>query len=236
MEKMKCSQQYFFQNVSTSYGDFIKARGSKEELRQWIETRMGRRVLDIGNGGIRDFISPVTQQYVGLDFSLSMLKQGDEGIEKVCGNALCPPFKKGIFDTLFYRSMLHHLAEGGRGKTEVRVKRALTEGLRLLKKKGNVIIVEPCISQWLERLERILHFFITIFFRVIKQPEVFIFSAEHLKKVLEESVIGEIFVRKVGVSGSRWSWVSPVIGLPKLKVPLAILPVTQVILEVKAGC
>jgi ubiquinone/menaquinone biosynthesis C-methylase UbiE len=233
---MKRSQQSFFQDVSTSYGDFIKARGSKEELRPWIETRMGRRVLDIGNGGIRDFISPVTQQYVGLDFSLSMLKQGGEGIEKVCGDALCLPFKRETFDTLFYRSMLHHLTEGGSGETEARVKQVLTESLRLLKKGGNVIIVEPCISPWLERLEKIFHFFVRIFFRVIQQPEVFIFSAEHLKKVLEESVFGEIFVRKVGIAGSRWRWVSPVIGLPKLKVPLALLPVNQVVLEAKKGC
>jgi len=233
---MKRSQQDFFENISTSYGDFIKARGSKEELRQWIETRMGRRVLDIGNGGIRDFISPVTQQYVGLDFSLSMLKQGDEGIEKVCGDALCLPFKKGIFDTLFYRSMLHHLAEGGGGENEARVKQALIEGLRLLKKKGNVIIVEPCISVWLERLEKILYFFVRIFFRVIQQPEVFIFSLEHLKKILEDFTFGEIFVRKVRVAGSLWRWVSPVIGLPKLKVPLVLLPVNQLILEVKTGC
>jgi hypothetical protein len=67
---MKRPQQDFFQEASTSYSDFIKARGSKEELRPWIEMRMGRRVLDIGNGGIRDFFSPATEQYVGLDFSL----------------------------------------------------------------------------------------------------------------------------------------------------------------------
>jgi len=233
---MKRSQQDFFQEASTSYSDFIKTRGSKEELRPWIEMRMGRRVLDIGNGGIRDFFSPATEQYVGLDFSLSMLRQGGERIEKVCGDALFLPFKKGIFDTLFYRSMLHHLAGGRDGEVEAEVKRALTEGLRLLKEQGHVIIVEPCISPWLERLERILHFFLKIFFRMIQQPEAFIFSAERLQKVLEELVFGEIFVRKVRVSGSRWRWVSPVIGLPKLKVPLALLPVNQVILEAQKRC
>jgi len=233
---MKRSQQDFFQEASTNYSDFIKARGSKEELRPWIEMRMGRRVLDIGNGGIRDFFSPATEQYVGLDFSLSMLKQGDEKIEKVCGDALFLPFKKGMFDTLFYRSMLHHLAGGGSRKIEAEVKRALTEGLRILKGQGHVIIVEPCISTWLEGLERILHFVLRIFFRMIRQPEAFIFSSERLQKVLEELAFGEIFVKKVGVSGNRWRWVSPVIGLPNLKVPLALLPVNQVILEARKEC
>ena len=233
---MKRSQQGFFQEASAGYSDFIKARGSKEELRSWIEMRMGRRVLDIGNGGIRDFFSPATEQYVGLDFSFSMLRLGGEGIEKVCGDALFLPFKKGIFDTLFYRSMLHHLAGVGDGEVEAEVKRALTEGLRLLKEQGNVIVVEPCIPPWLERVERILHFFLKIFFKMIQQPEAFIFSAERLQKVLEELVFGKIFVKKVKVAGSRWRWVSPVIGLPKLKVPLALLPVNQVILEATKGC
>jgi ubiquinone/menaquinone biosynthesis C-methylase UbiE len=77
-----------FEEVSKNYARLVKARATGE-LRQWIEPRMRRRVLDIGNGEIRNFHSRATQQYTGLDFSLSMLKkEGDKGVEKVCGDAL----------------------------------------------------------------------------------------------------------------------------------------------------
>jgi ubiquinone/menaquinone biosynthesis C-methylase UbiE len=78
----------FFEEVSKNYARLVKARATGE-LRQWIEPRMGKRVLDIGNGEIRNFYSRATKQYTGLDFSLSMLKkEGDMGVEKVCGDAL----------------------------------------------------------------------------------------------------------------------------------------------------
>lgn len=201
--EMDKEQQTFFQKVSDDYGDFIKARASKEELRRRIEPRMGGRVLDIGNGGIRDFFSPMTQQYIGLDFSLSMLRKGNQGGEKVCGDALALPFKKEIFDTLFYRSMLHHLARKKVNETEVRVKQALVEGYHLLEEKGNIMVVEPCISQGLEKIERVCYFLIKIFCRIIHQPEVLLFSAKRLRKMLKDSGYGQISEESIPPPGRK---------------------------------
>jgi len=227
----------FFDEVSAGYDNFIRARGSKEELSKRIEPRMGLKVLDIGNGGIREFVSPLTKQYIGLDFSLSMLKKGDKGFERVCGDALALPFKEEIFDTLFYRSMLHHLAGKRPGETEARVKEALINGRHLLKESGNVIVVEPCIPKGLERLERMGYFLIKLFCRVIRQPEVFLFSAFHLGEILRESGYKKISIQEIRSGKERpGRWVSPVIGLPWLKAPSGLLPVAQVVLEAYKGC
>jgi len=225
----------FFEQVSKKYGDIIKARGSKEELGQWIKPRMGPKVLDIGCGGVRDFVSPNTQQYIGFDFSLSMLKKGDPSIQKICGNALTPPFKKEIFDTLFYRSLLHHLTGKKIKETEGQVKHALMEGWNLLKENGNLMVVEPCISRWLEKIERIFYFFVKIFCTLTKQPEILIFSSDRLKEILMECGYNNISILQVREGRKKWRLVSPIIGLPRLKIPLGLLPVCQVVLEAKKG-
>jgi hypothetical protein len=97
------------------------------------------------------------------------------------------PFKKEIFDTLFYRSILHHLAWEKVNETEVQVKQGLVEGYHLLEEKGNIIVIEPCISQRLEKIERVCYFLIKIFCQIIHQPEVLLFSAQRLRKMLKDS-------------------------------------------------
>jgi ubiquinone/menaquinone biosynthesis C-methylase UbiE len=74
-----------------------------------VEPRIGKRVLDVGNGGVRRFHPPQTSCYVGIDFSLEMLKRGeDRTYNKVCGDASNLPFKERGFDTVLYFYILHH--------------------------------------------------------------------------------------------------------------------------------
>ncbi len=221
----------FFKKISRNYRDLIKDRGSKELLSKWIEPRMGNRVLDIGCGGIREFISANTQQYVGLDFSLPMLKEGDANIQKVCGDALFPPFKRGTFDTLLYRSVLHHLTGNKVEETEAYVKQALIEGRSLLKKNGTMIIVEPCIPPWLEKIERTFYFFVSIFCKLTHQPEVLIFSIHRLQEMLIACGFYTNSIYQVKDNRNKWRLVSPILGLPWLKIPLGLLPVCQVVFE-----
>lgn len=226
----------FFEQISKEYSNLIKTRGSRKELSQWIEPRMGFKVLDIGCGGVRDFVSPNTQQYIGLDFSLSMLKKGDSSIQKICGDALAPPFKKEIFDTIFYRSLLHHLTGKKIKGTEGQVKKALIAGQALLKEGGNLMVVEPCISRWMEKMERIFYFLIKMFCKLTQQPEVLLFSTQRLKEILMEVGFANISIFQVKEGRRRWRLGSPIIGLPWLKIPLGVLPVCQVVLEAKKGC
>ena len=105
---------------------------------------MGEKVLDVGNGGIREFFSPVTSLYVGIDSSLDMLRHGKNGTTfRVGGDAILLPFKGNVFDTVFYRSLLHHLPERDMKKT-------LRQGFNSLKEEGNVIVIEPCLPCILE--------------------------------------------------------------------------------------
>jgi hypothetical protein len=113
------------------------------------------------------------------------------------------------------------------------VKQGLVEGYHLLEEKGNIMVVEPCISQRLEKIERVCYFLIKIFCRIIHQPEVLLFSAQRLRKMLKDSGYVQISEESILLGGSQWHLVSPVIGLPRLKVPFGLLPVRQVVLEAK---
>lgn len=158
---------------------------------------MGKRVLDVGNGGISDFFSPSTKLFVGLDFSLLMLKSGNGEVERVCGDALDLPFREEVFNTILYRSLLHHLTGERICETKAQVKRSLREGYFLLEKGGNVIIIDHCIPDWLEKIEKILYLFIKIFFMMVRQSEVFLFSVRSLCQILEESGFEKISFERI---------------------------------------
>jgi len=204
-------------------------------MRAIIEPRMGEKVLDVGNGGVREFFSPQTSLYVGVDSSIEMMKRGKgEGAEKVCGEATFLSFRKEVFDTVFYRSLLHHLADRNPERTMERVKTALRESSLCLKKEGNVIVIEPCLTGFLERVERILFFIPRFFSFLTKQSEVFLFSAETLIRSLHESGFREIKVWTED-DGERnpWEWIAPFLGLPFVKIPLRFNPTKRIILEGK---
>jgi ubiquinone/menaquinone biosynthesis C-methylase UbiE len=225
--------QRFFKVISPHYQDLIKKRDSLPWMRTIVEPRMGEKVLDVGNGGVREFFSNRTSLYVGVDFSLEMLKKGrDGGIQKICGEATTLSFKKEVFDTIFHRSLLHHLAEKSVGRTMERVKTVLRHESTCLKREGNVMMIEPCLPVFLEWIERIFFFILRAVFFLTKQSEIFLFSAESLTRMLEESGYKEIKIWRGG-KGERspWEWVTPFIGLPFLKIPRWSNPVRKTILE-----
>jgi ubiquinone/menaquinone biosynthesis C-methylase UbiE len=192
-------------------------------------------VLDVGNGGVRRFHPPQTSLYVGTDFSLEMLKRGDDrSYHKVCGDASNLPFKEGGFNTILYFYLLHHLAQGSIDATMESVKKTLSEGLLCLKTGGNVIIAETCIPSFLEKVERAFFYILRIFLFLMKQSEVFLFSAETLTRILTQCGYKE--VRTLEISGEKespWTWVHISIVFANLKIPRWMNPSRTMIFEVR---
>jgi len=140
-------------------------------------------------------------------FQFGDVKKGREGgIQKICGEATTLSFKKEVFDTIFHRSLLHHLAEKSVGRTMERVKTVLRHESTCLKREGNVMMIEPCLPVFLEWVERIFFFILRAVFFLTEQSEIFLFSAESLTRMLEESGYKEIKIwrgaKEKGVSGS----------------------------------
>jgi SAM-dependent methyltransferase len=230
--------QRFFNKISFHFQNLIKKSEILNEvniIKAIIEPRIGERVLDIGNGGVRQFCPPQTSFYVGVDFSLEMLKRGENRTYyKVCAEAMDLPFKEGGFNSILYLYLLHHLAKGSIGTTIEEVKKTLKEGATCLKTGGNIIIAETCIPSFMERVEKIFFSILRIFLLFTKQPEVFFFSAETLARILAECGYREIRTWKVsGEKESPWKWVRISIGFPNLKIPRWMNPSRSTILEAK---
>jgi len=230
--------QRFFNNVSLRYEDLIEKRDSLNWInvvKAIIEPRIGEKVLDVGNGGVKQFSPPQTSLYVGVDFSLEMLKRGENRtFYKVCGEAMDLSFKKEAFNTILYHNLLHHLAKGSIGATIEAVKKALGEGSACLKKGGNVIITEPCLPSFLEKVERAFFFVLRAFLFLTRQSEVFLFSAETLTRILTECGFREVRAWKIyREEESPWKWVRISIGFPTLKIPRWMNPSRSTIFEAR---
>ncbi len=239
--KLRIRNQRFFDKVSSHFHDFVQEGKSpngievREDSKDTIEARLGERVLDVGNGGVRGLFPPQTSLYVGVDFSLEMLKGGNNRTyDKVCGEATNLPFKEKDFNTILYFYLLHHLAKESVGKSIEAVKKALTEGSCCLKTGGNVIIKETCLPTFLEKLERTFFFVLRFLLFLTKQSEVFLFSAETLTQILTECGYREIRTRTHDWEpGGPWTWVSISIGLPRLKIPRWMNPSRVITFEAK---
>jgi SAM-dependent methyltransferase len=234
MRKSENRNRTFFDHASSYYQGLIRKRSSLQWITAIVEPRMGEKVLDVGNGGIREFFSPRTSLYVSLDSSLAMLRKGmDRNGQQVSGDATCLPFKGGIFDTVFYRSLLHHLAGSNGEEMTEGVREALRQGLNCLKQEGNVVIIEPCLPAFLERVEKILFFLLRAFFFLTGQSRVFLFSAGSLVESLREGGYQEIKTWKVPAERGKGAWIAPFIGLPFLKIPRGLNPARRFIFEGK---
>lgn len=236
--KSMIRSQKFFNKISFHFQNLIKKSEILNQvniIKAIIEPRIGEKVLDIGNGGVRQFCPPQISFYVGVDFSLEMLKRGEgRTYYKVCGEAMNLPFKEGGFDSILYFYLLHHLAKGSIGTTIEEVKKALKEGSTCLKIGGNIIIGETCISSFLERVERTFFVILRAFLFFTKQPEVFFFSTETLTRILAECGYREIRTWKVsGEEENPRKWVSISIGFPNLKIPRWMNPSRSMIFEAR---
>jgi len=239
--KLRIRNQRFFDNESSNFHDFtqnwkppnrIEATDDSKDI---IEARLGERVLDVGNGGVRGLLPPQTSFYVGVDFSLEMLRGGNNRIyDKVCGEATNLPFKGKEFHTILYSYLLHHLAKESVGTSMEAVKKALREGSAFLKTGGNVIVKEICLPSFLEKIERAFFFILRILLFFTKQSEVFFFSAETLIQILTECGYREIRTwTPYREAGSPWRWVRISIRFPMLKIPRWLNPSRVMIFEAK---
>ena len=233
--------QRFFDHLSLQYHDLIEKTISlnrtddREDRNDIIEARTGERVLDVGNGGLRGIDSIQTSFYVGVDFSLEMLRRGkNRTYDKVCGEATNLPFKEKGFNTVLYFYLLHHLAKESVGTSIEAIKKALREGSGCLKAGGNIIIAETCLPSFLEKVERAFFLILRAVLFFTKQSGVFLLSAETITQILAECGYREIKILEVyRGEGSPWEWIPISIAFPALKIPKWMNPSRIIIFEAK---
>lgn len=131
----------------------------ERQIADWVARSVpqgGCRLLEVGCGEGSNLLYlqhlRPDLQLIGLDFSIEKVRLMAEHCPRskaVCSDAASLPFGEGQFDGVLYRDLLHHVS-WSRDKV-------LTEGLRVLKRDGVVIVFESNGGTLLNRVFRWLH-------------------------------------------------------------------------------
>jgi SAM-dependent methyltransferase len=119
------------------------------------------RLLDVGSGGTFDYDVTIPHSIDALDlfFDASAAQtQGDvdSRVSYKRGSALEIPEPDGSYDGVLMSMLLHHLVGHSAEESLANVRRALQEGLRVLRPGGRLVIVESCVPAWFYAFERLV--------------------------------------------------------------------------------
>lgn len=93
-----------------------------------------RRVLEVGSG-VSEFLDHFpTSQLVLVDLSLELLRANPSPAHRVVCDGQALPFRRDVFDLIFYVGIVHHLADQQAG---------LEEGRRVMAREGRIFLCEP---------------------------------------------------------------------------------------------
>jgi SAM-dependent methyltransferase len=233
------SPETFFDREASRYREFVEGRDFDASLKDAVRPLLEGTVLEVGSGCISDFQEGKYSRYVALDLSLEMLRklEASERVEAVCGDAHALPFRPETFDLIICRSVLHHLNPGGRSVDEMerRLEKVFREARRISKPGAGLVVIEPCLSPFLVAVERFMAPLVRTVMRALGLPYVFLFSAARWTLLLDRA--GWSLSRKVPVGGTgrRSGWITPIWGLPWLKIPRGASPSRVHLIEGRKG-
>lgn len=123
----------------------ILAPGAVKRITEELSRRLAKlppaeRILDVGCGPA-SLLWTVNQQPIGLDFSLTYVKEyRRHGGEAFVGSADRLPFADASFDGVFTIGLLHHLSDEQAAK-------CITEMLRVCRPGGYVLVVDAVLPE-----------------------------------------------------------------------------------------
>ena len=158
-----------------------------EKLADSLTLRGDETVLDLASGTGR-FARPVAKRLkggrvVGLDQALAMLHVGNEHKDPIpsycqtAGRAQALPFKADTFDRAFVSFSLHHFSRPALVAREI---------LRVLKKGGWFVVLDPVVAEARDSVDRALEERINQVFRRTHGEDFRFFSAEGIRNLLTQ--------------------------------------------------
>lgn len=231
---MKINNEEFFNTYAESYRRVIHNQKFIQEspLNTLLSSLLNGRVLDIGNGGIVDYTPLEAISLYSVDSSLRMLEMGDSitSDRRICGDAKNLPIKDNCFDRVLCKYLLHHLVKNTLEETEYYQRECLKQIYQILSKNGKILIVENCVSDYIEWLEVTTFRIYQSVFGWFNLPEVKFFSLKTLSALIESSGFIHLRVHKINLK-LGWDMVPFITSHPWFKIPSKFYPFEVVLIE-----
>lgn len=211
--------------------DFVK----QSSLSNVLSSLLTGNILDIGNGGIVDYDPGHANSLFSLDKSFNMLKRGDPILSgrSICGDLKNLPIKKGSFDVILCKYLFHHLVKGTIKETENYQRDCLKQILQVLRPNGKVIIVENCISRWIEWIELSGFSLWQNIFSWLGFPMLRFFSLQQLSFLLRSTGFTDLHVHRIHLKKS-WKFIPFLTSFPWFRIPAKFYPFEILLIEARA--
>ena len=137
-----CQWRYFKEVDEARFRWQTRAPVFSDTERDLVSRAAGKgRLLEVGcgEGGNLFHLGPRNDPTVGMDYSMAKVAFASGAIpwaRFVGGDATRLPFRRGVFDRVLCRDLLHHLQDPDQ-------REAVTEMLRVCRPGGEVVLIEP---------------------------------------------------------------------------------------------
>jgi ubiquinone/menaquinone biosynthesis C-methylase UbiE len=235
MKPINDNENQYWDGIADEYADEIMSiqpiffRNSGRLINS--ELVAGQSVADIGNGGVINYRFDGLKQLDCIDLSLSRTAEKkyekNKNISFKVGNVfLLSNIPDEQYDRVIIQCVIHHLAGPNYSVTVSNTQKALSECMRILKKDGELLIVESTVLPWFEKIEKLLYGLMQLFFKIIRFDTVYQYSAPSLVQLINAMKIGTIKSSEM-IEIGKYMW------LLKRKFPNKLTPCRAVWLCIK---
>lgn len=227
----------FFDANAGSYG--VRDAGLRAfhvEIARRLEAALHGSVLCIGGPWAQHRV-PAGVRLTIVDLSRGMLdKYRRDGATVALADARALPFGHESFDHVVMPLVLHHVAGRNADEAQAGARAVIAEAARVLRRGGRLWISELCVGRAIYRAERALAPATRGLLDLAGVPLVIMHSARFYRNALREAGLFDAHAEAVEVAGaSSLDLITPVIGVPWLKVPRFLYPVTPTLLTARRG-
>lgn len=186
----------------------------------------GKRVLDIGNGGVPPArvlgpdIASSLSLFVGLDNSWSMIRRGTLSYHKIMGDGYRLPFKDDAFDYVILNGVFHHLGFRRQEGSLTKVADFLQEVVRVCQEE--VIVYEIYIPLLLEKLQRLIA-------HMLGEMSPFVYSEKTLDRLISRLGLSrsEVILKSLSELLGPFHWELVIMNHPWFKLPAFLSPISH---------
>lgn len=222
MDRAQVNIEKFHKNYDKWYKKITQAQIMVQQ-EHFYPLLPGRRVLDIGNGGLSpseqlgDDISGSVEFFIPLDRSFSMLFRNGPRENQILADGMHIPLAENSVDYALFNGVIHHLGLKAGENAGRKLGAFFLEGLRVAEK--GIIVMEMVVPGFAEKMENLL-------LKALGRMPTFAYSRNTLLKALRDhDLVAEKKIRKsISDLLSPWDWVPPVLELEKLILPAFSIP------------